>query len=119
MKFIPISYCTHGRDGYGSHGSDWSYGCNRAHRSDRPHGSDGCDGYGSHGSNRSYGCNGSDWPDGRDGYGSHRSDRSHGCNRPDRPHGPDGRYGPDGCGGYSGFECILHACGGCGKRRCA
>lgn len=58
MKFIPISYCTHGCDGYGSHGRD----------------------------------------------------RSYGCNRPDRPHG---------CGGYSGFECIFHACGGCGKRRCA
>ena len=76
MKFIPISYCTHGCDGYGSHGRNRSYWCNR-----------------------SYGCNGSDW-----------SDRSYGCNRPDRPHG---------CGGYSGFECIFHACGGCGKRRCA
>lgn len=55
-----------------------------------------CDGYGSHGSDRS--------------YGSHRS---HGS---DRCHGSDWS---DGCGGYSGFECIFHACGGCGKRRCA
>lgn len=56
MKFIPISYCTHGcdwsygsngRDGYGSHRSDRSYGCNRPDWSDWPYG---CDGrYGSNG----------------------------------------------------------------------
>ena len=95
-KRQPISYCTHG--------------------------SDGCDGYGSHRSDRSYGCNRSHGPhrsDGRDGYGSHGSNRSHGCNRPDRPHRSDGRDGRYGRGGYSGFECIFHACGGCGKRRCA
>lgn len=64
-----------------------------------------------HGSDWSYGCNrshGSDW--------SYGSNRSYGCNRPDRSDWSDG---PDGRGGYSGFECIFHACGGCGKRRCA
>ena len=62
-------------------------------------------------------CNRSDWSDWS--YGCDGRNRSHGCNGSDWPYGCDGRYGSNGCGGYSGFECIFHACGGCGKRRCA
>ena len=40
MKFIPISYCTHGRNrSHGCNGSDWPYGC------DGRDGRYGCGGY--------------------------------------------------------------------------
>ena len=65
---------------------------------------------------RSHGCDGRNRSD---GYGSHGRNRSHGCNGSHGSDGSDWPYGCNGCGGYSGFECIFHACGGCGKRRCA
>lgn len=63
MKFIPISYCTHGRNGFNGR-----YGCNGRHWSNGFDWSHGCYGFnGRNGCNGSDGCNGRHWSHGNGG----------------------------------------------------